>query len=122
MPELSILPKSKYLLEKGLNIANELTTLTKNYFCPTCQRDIPLNARECSNENCKSKIDFNTLKKKGFYYVHFNVKKVLEKNLKSPSIAENLLSRVHLRNNPSPNQDYVSDIMDGKAYQKLGIT
>jgi len=122
MPDFSKLPRTKYLLEKGLNIADGLTSMKKNYFCPKCQRDIPLNAKECPNDNCAAIIDFKTQKKKGFYYVHFNIKEVLEKNLQSKSIAENLLCRVNLRNNRAQDNDFVSDIMDGEAYKQLGKT
>jgi len=116
MPTDSKLPKSKYLLQKALNIA-ELKSVKKHYFCPKCQRDIPLNAKKCKNTKCKIKIDFKKQMKKGFFYVHLNIKETLKKTLQMPSIAKNLLERVHLRNTSADSEDSVSDIMDGEAYQ-----
>jgi len=122
MPLDSILPKSKYLLKKGLQV-KDIKSVKRHYFCPKCQRDIQINARQCQNKLCKTQLKFTRLKRKGYFYLHRNVRECLQTTMEMPTVAQDLLQRINLRNSQSKevNHESLTDIMDGKAYQKLGM-
>lgn len=114
------IPKSRYLLQKALNV--DFEKADKYFYCDTC--DGPLVGEEDREvcPDCKKVTSKKQLNQRDKYFYMLDMRQVLTYTLEIPANGDEVVRRCMRRNEAKGPPDVLRDVTDGECYHRLGKT